>query len=229
MAVKTGDRFGRLVVEKEIECVISDSGQKYKQWLCKCDCGNIKETRESYLVYGYVKSCGCLNYESRNTGKKRKGNDYIQEEDKVIVTLSNCEEVMFCDIDIWNKAYNHTWSKNDHGYACARISGKIVLFHRFFFATDKDKIIDHIDRNKLNKLNNLKTNIRETDRRTNNININIRSNNKSGVSGVWYDKRRKLYTVYINVEVKKRKYIGGFKTLEEARIAREEAEKIYYK
>jgi hypothetical protein len=37
-----------------------------ERWLCKCDCGNDKETFARYLLSGDVKSCGCL-YKEQNT------------------------------------------------------------------------------------------------------------------------------------------------------------------
>lgn len=40
-------------------------------WVCKCDCGTIKEIPAYYLTGGKVKSCGCLKKE---TDKKPKGN-----------------------------------------------------------------------------------------------------------------------------------------------------------
>lgn len=35
---------------------------KYKSiyWVCKCDCGNIKEVRGAHLTAGAIRSCGCL-------------------------------------------------------------------------------------------------------------------------------------------------------------------------
>lgn len=35
-------------------------------WLFKCDCGNEKEIPASLVNNGKTKSCGCLQYESRN-------------------------------------------------------------------------------------------------------------------------------------------------------------------
>ena len=36
----TGQRFGRLVVIKQVDDYVNPSGTHYAQWLCKCDCGN---------------------------------------------------------------------------------------------------------------------------------------------------------------------------------------------
>lgn len=52
-----GRIFGRLVV-------LRDSGKRNRKgeiiWLCRCDCGNIKEVPTNYLTRGSTRSCGCL-------------------------------------------------------------------------------------------------------------------------------------------------------------------------
>ena len=63
----TGQRFGRLVVLREIENYISASGEKRRQWECQCDCGNIVTVLQTSLRKGATKSCGCLQDVYRNT------------------------------------------------------------------------------------------------------------------------------------------------------------------
>lgn len=55
----TGQRFGRLVVEK------IDHKNHYGQiyWRCKCDCGNYASVTSSRLNGGQSKSCGCKGRE----------------------------------------------------------------------------------------------------------------------------------------------------------------------
>lgn len=55
----TGRKFNRLTVIDFAH--IDKSGQTC--WLCKCDCGNEKIIRASYLRSGDTKSCGCLKKE----------------------------------------------------------------------------------------------------------------------------------------------------------------------
>lgn len=70
-----GKRFGRLLVleetpERQWENVI---------WLCQCDCGNKVKARTGPLNYGHVKSCGCLNADTRKakrTHGKTNSNAY---------------------------------------------------------------------------------------------------------------------------------------------------------
>lgn len=51
-------KFGRLTVIKKVK-----SQGNGARWLCKCDCGNLKEVDASHLRRGNVESCGCLHSE----------------------------------------------------------------------------------------------------------------------------------------------------------------------
>lgn len=53
-----GERYGRLIVLKEIEPNIYP-----RKFLCKCDCGKEIETLMSSLRNGNTLSCGCLQRE----------------------------------------------------------------------------------------------------------------------------------------------------------------------
>lgn len=59
-----GQRFGRLTV---IERAENNNGTA--QWLCKCDCGNTKIVRGTYLRNGNTRSCGCLQQENRQKSR----------------------------------------------------------------------------------------------------------------------------------------------------------------
>lgn len=53
-----GKKFGRWTV-------LSRAKNRYGNavWLCRCDCGTIREVMGTYLVKGKSKSCGCLHKE----------------------------------------------------------------------------------------------------------------------------------------------------------------------
>lgn len=53
--VNPGDKFGMLTVIREVE-----KRAKKRYFLCKCDCGNIREVRFVAMRAGETKSCGCL-------------------------------------------------------------------------------------------------------------------------------------------------------------------------
>lgn len=57
----SSQRFGRLVVSE-----FDHRDERWKiYWKCICDCGNITTVRIDHLVKGSIKSCGCLQSESR--------------------------------------------------------------------------------------------------------------------------------------------------------------------
>ena len=62
--VKKGDRFGRLVVVKELKQHIQPSGKKRRMFFCLCDCGNKKKVGLDCLRNRHTRSCGCLNAEA---------------------------------------------------------------------------------------------------------------------------------------------------------------------
>lgn len=53
----TGRVFGKLTVIKRV----NNSRPFY--WLCKCECGTVREVNQRYLVKGDTTSCGCYQLE----------------------------------------------------------------------------------------------------------------------------------------------------------------------
>ena len=60
----TGQKFGRLTVEKFVGFKTFPSGQRQTLWKCLCDCGTMAITQSTCLKSGHSKSCGCLKSES---------------------------------------------------------------------------------------------------------------------------------------------------------------------
>lgn len=65
-----GERFGRLVVVRELEKHSTPSGHSTRKYLCKCDCGNEKEVVQNSLRSGATQSCGCYRIEQLPTNRK---------------------------------------------------------------------------------------------------------------------------------------------------------------
>jgi hypothetical protein len=59
LGVQVGTRFGRYVVLSQAK---SDAN-RHIAWLCKCDCGAVRRVRQSHLVSGESKGCGCARLE----------------------------------------------------------------------------------------------------------------------------------------------------------------------
>lgn len=58
----TGQRYGRLVVVKEV----GRTARHLVIWRCRCDCGAYVTTNSSYLRTERRQSCGCLKLEGNN-------------------------------------------------------------------------------------------------------------------------------------------------------------------
>jgi len=95
---------------------------------------------------------------------------------------------------------------------------KIIKMHREILgATDSKKLVDHIDRN---KLNNQRNNLRYVNSSTNSINSGIYKNNTSGCKNVYWHKNRKAWQVFTQRN-RKIIYIGLFKNKNDAIKARQ--------
>lgn len=101
---------------------------------------------------------------------------------------------------------------------------KTIMMHRVINKTPADAFTDHINRN---KLDNRRNNLRTVNKSQNAINTNIRSDNSSGCKGVYWRKQRNKWraVVWIN---KKFVSLGSFSKLEDAVVARKEAEMRWY-
>ncbi len=51
-----GKRFGKLIAIERLE----NSKENRRVYKCRCDCGNITETKSKYLNNGDTRSCGCI-------------------------------------------------------------------------------------------------------------------------------------------------------------------------
>ena len=70
----TGQKFNRLEVIK----LLGKNEKGRYTYLCRCDCGKLKEVMGVYLTTNQVKSCGCLMVEEsrKNALKRNKGNKF---------------------------------------------------------------------------------------------------------------------------------------------------------
>ena len=104
------------------------------------------------------------------------------------------------------------------------MTGKILLMHREITNCPKGLVVDHINHN---TLDNRRDNLRVCTQSENIKNSRVRNTNKTGLTGVHYDKSRNRWMSYVTVN-KKRKNLGRFKTLLDACCARKSAENKYY-
>lgn len=98
-----------------------------------------------------------------------------------------------------------------------------VIWEMHYGTIPKDMQIDHIWHN---RLDNRIENLRLVDRQTNLMNSTKYANNKSGHTGVRWNKTSNKWQVFISVKGK-RKHLGYFKELTDAVAARLDAENLY--
>lgn len=112
----------------------------------------------------------------------------------------------------YDEMSQYRWYYHPKGYAQAYIGGKSVLMHRMLLEfPPKSKDIDHKNGD---KLDNQRDNLRVCDR---GVNVqNQKHWSKYGFKGVCKNGKYWQAAIYHD---KKRKFLGNFKTIEEAAIA----------
>ena len=225
----------RLTVIRQDEDFINKDGSRSAMWLCQCSCNEhnnvvVKGTR---LRNGSTKSCGCMNSEritAYNKEMKSKVNTYsnkfVDEYGEYYVGLTtNTNKEFYVDADDYDKVKDYCWTEHIvHGYHALEArkpdSNKTIRMHYLIVG----KNFDHKDRN---PLNNRKHNLREPGECGNAQNHSVRKDNKTGVSGINFNKLSGCYVARIQYD-KKRISLGEFNSLNDAIVARLNAEVKYY-
>ena len=117
--------------------------------------------------------------------------------------------------------------ETSRGYIHISINGILYQAHRLAFLWMTGSWpIDQVDHNDRIKSNNQWNNLNEATHQENSINKPKQSNNTTGVTGVFYDKRDKRWLAHININ---RKYtvLGYFAEKSDAINARKDAELRY--
>ena len=182
--------------------VLGDVGKRTDRgrvlWHCLCECGRVTFVQGDHLKNGRVRSCGCLNDEKRHERFK---------------DLTNTETENF-------KVIDRAYSKNQRVYwncICKHCGNHIELqsnqIERYSSCGCKRNRSSKERMAEISDPESLKTK-KPTAKST------------TGVRGVYYNKRKKRYVAYINVD-KKSKYLGSSVDLKEAAEIRRKAEIEY--
>lgn len=112
----------------------------------------------------------------------------------------------------------------DHsgGYLAMFIGGKHYLAHRIIYMMMTGEWPNHIDHINQNKQDNRWINLRSVTQADNNRNVPKSRNNSTGVTGVSLHKPTGRYRAYFSRN-SQHTHLGLFDTIEEAKLAREEA------
>lgn len=204
------------------------NGQKKKQYLCECECGNIKVVQAQSLRNGTSQSCGCLAKEVTSRIHKKQ-NELINDENICYGYTTNSNEKFYFDKEDLEKIKEFAWfeyngyiATNNYKYS---EYPKLLKMHRFVMNVTDSKIsIDHINHN---IKDNRKINLRRTTQSQNSMNHKIFSTNNSGVSGVYFSITENKWKSEIHLDGKKIS-LGTFFKFEDAVLKRKEAEEILY-
>lgn len=182
--------------------VLGDVGKRTKNgkvlWHCLCECGTVTFVRTDHLKNGSITSCGCLNEEK----KRERFKD-----------LTGSETDNF-------KIVDRAYSKNQRVYwncICKHCGNHIELqsnqIERYSSCGCKQNRSTKERMAEISDPESLKTN-KPTVRST------------TGVRGVYFNKRKKKYQIFINVD-KKTTYLGSSVDLNDAAAIRRNAEIDY--
>lgn len=175
-------------------------------WRCQCDCGNMVEVSARRLTRGKVRSCGCLS----NPPPK----DYIG---KVFGRLTVVECAGKRRKKTEKSAATITY------WRCRCDCGREIIVAQPELQNGDTKSCGCLQkehaREALKLVDGTSVTILERNQK-------LRSSNKSGHTGVTYDKRTKRWMAYINFK-KKRYWLGRYADMEDAVKARKDAEEIH--
>lgn len=124
------------------------------------------------------------------------------------------------------KKHNHPAGKecgfiDQVGYVRTKLNSKMTFAHRIVWEMHNGKISDGMEIDHLNgvKSDNRIENLRSVPHAVNMKNKMSYKNNKTGFTGVFYNEESSSYDAYITCNGK-RKRLGSYRTIEEARDAR---------
>jgi hypothetical protein len=118
----------------------------------------------------------------------------------------------------------YRWGVNGCGYASIYRNHNAILMHRLILEAPKEFVVDHVNHD---TLDNRRENIRLCTEAENMRNKVMQSNNKTGAIGVYWHKGKKRWAAQIRI-CRRIKHLGRFRNIEDAIVARKEAEKTYF-
>ena len=216
----TGQVFGKLTVLRKV----SQVGEKNSRWLCECNCRERNQivVLLNNLTRGHTISCGCVRKEKTRERMKKYNTYDLSGSYGIGYTFD--DKIFYFDLGDYDKIKNICWRINSEGYVVSSHQKNHIYMHRLVTNCPSDMDVDH--QNHITH-DNRKENLRICSTSRNLMNHVIKSNNTSGVTGVYWIKRRQNWRVDIGVNGKSI-FIGYFNNFDEAVKARKEAEEKYF-
>jgi hypothetical protein len=190
----TGKEFGRLKVIKRAE----NDKYGHSMWWCQCDClgeDSLKIFKGDNLIRCVSKSCGCWRKDNARILFK-KYNTYDLSSKFGIGYTSNTNIMFYFDLDDYSLIKNYCWFEDKDGYIVTHDDIRISM-HRLVTSCPDDMEVDHEFHN---RYDNRKEFLRIVTRSQNCMNMSLKSNNTSGVTGVCFSKSNEKWYAYIDKE-----------------------------
>lgn len=193
----TGMRFGRLTAINKTH----HPDKKGGFWNCLCDCGEYKLIKTGSLTCGNAKSCGCLHKEisAKNIVKYNRNFNTYDLSGEYAVGFTKKEEEFYFNLEDYDRIKDYCWYLNGNGYPTAKINNVKVFMHKLLLNATREDIVDHINRN---RTDNRIENLRICTKSDNNVNINKRKDNSSGVTGVSWDDTHNIWIAMLQYKYK---------------------------
>ena len=203
----TGQRWGHLTALRLVRYEdIEGTGKRRAVWLFRCDCGTEKEIHATQVKHSGTRSCGCLANE--HISNLRKG-DITGQVFGRLAAIRPTDKRDWSGSILWelscecgNKVYKTINTLK---------SGKVLSCGCLYNQTRSDTVKYRRDLIEGTSISNIVVSKR------------LRSNNTSGHTGVWHDKKRDRWHAYINFKGKHYN-LGTHLTFQSAVNARKAAE-----
>lgn len=203
----TGQRWGRLVAVRQVGyTTVEQTGKKQAVWLWQCDCGNTKEIPATQVKHGGTRSCGCKAMEHITELRKQ---DITGDRFGRLTAIRPTEERDSNGSIVWELSCEcgNTVYKTINTLK----SGKVLSCGCLYKQTRSDTIKYRKDLVAGTSVSNIVVSKR------------LRSNNTSGHTGVWHDKKHDRWHAFINFQGKHYN-LGIHPTFQSAVNARKAAE-----
>ena len=154
-------------------------------------------------------------------------NQFYLENDYAVMVIDSKnykKTKVLIDVEDLESVKKYKWYAVSDGYIYAVIKGDQVRLHRFLLQLPPGILGDHKDGN---VLDNRRQNLRACNHQENCRNRGRMSNNKSGVTGVFWSKKTGKWIAAIGVD-RSPKHLGCFDNFEDAVRVRREAERQYF-
>ena len=219
----SGRKFGMWTVIKRVE----NTSAGKACFLCRCSCENKTERAVvgASLKNGVSLNCGCERVKKaiEQGHKNKKEPNTYKFYDSCVEGFDEEGNSFLIDLEDYEIVSQYRWNFNtDYWKRRKNKNNPYRQLHRMIMKAKDDEIVDHINRN---PNDNRKENLRICNENQNKRNRSLYKNNKSGFTGVYFNKNK--YLAYIRVNNKLIR-LGSFVNKDDAIRIRLEAETKHF-